>query len=71
MLSIKHVAEDGSERIEQADSVEYNAQKWVLVGLDANGRPNGVEFKGGHAFVMNDAGKTVGVYNLNKQKDRN
>ena len=65
MMTVKHVTEDG-ERIEQVDAAEYNAELWKLIGIK-NGKPV-MEFTGGHAFVVNENGKTVGTYNLGKQK---
>ena len=67
MMTVKHVTEGGKqERIEQVDAAEYNAETWKLIGY-RNGKPT-IEFTGGHAYVSNELGKTVGVYNLGEQK---
>lgn len=66
MMTIKHV-ENGKESIVSVDTVDFDAKTGVLTGhLPAvNGKAGGsVIFSSGHAFVMNDQGKTVGAYNM-------
>lgn len=69
MYSIKHI-EDGQECVMAVLSVSFNAKENVLIGYGSPGPDEGprvggvVRFSSGHAFVMNENGKTVAAYNL-------
>jgi hypothetical protein len=58
-MTIKHVDPSGRETVVSVVSVGYDPEKRELIGYGPTER-----FTDGHAFVMNDAGKTVGAYNL-------
>ena len=63
MFTVKHVGTNGSESIVSVNLVSFDKGANCLVGYG----PNGMEFvrwDAGSAFVMNEQGKTVGVYNL-------
>ncbi len=67
MYSIKHVDVSGVERVVAAVSVSYDPKKNELIGHGSPGPADGlVRFSSGHAYVMNDLGKTVSVYNLSR-----
>jgi hypothetical protein len=61
-LTVKHKEDGGPERIEPVDSVQYDEGAARLTGF-REGKPT-LTWESGHAFVMNAAGKTVGVYNM-------
>lgn len=63
-MTVKHRDKDGLEKIEPVDSVSYDADNYVLIGHRAG--QEDLRWTDGHAFVMNAAGKTVGVYNMRK-----
>ena len=67
MLTIKHVEDGGHESIEAVVSVIHDPEENLLIGCGPN-RVEIIRYTSGHAFVMNDAGKTVGVYNLRPTK---
>lgn len=69
MLTIKHIEDDGHESIDSVVSVIHNAKDNTLIGCGPN-RIEVIRYTSGHAFVMNDAGKTVGVYNLRTEKQK-
>lgn len=63
MLTIKHVTDDGYEKIVSVVTVHFDPEEHMLTGCG----PNEVEYSrhvGGHAWVMNEYGRTVGSYNL-------
>lgn len=76
MLTIKHVDNDGTESVMMALSVSYDPRAEELVGYgspgpDEGARQNGVvRYASGRVYVMNENGKTVGAYNLNKQQQK-
>lgn len=65
-MTIKFVSDkDKHERLVTAKSVEFEPENNVLVGYGCPAEKDGViRLTGGHAFVMNDEGQTVGMYNL-------
>jgi hypothetical protein len=63
MLTIKHVC-DGREEVVPVVSVDYDADKNELVG--ASGPTH--TFTTGIAYVMNERGQTVAIYNLRAGK---
>ena len=70
MYSLKHVDDEGKENIEAVVSVNFDHKKNELIGYDLP--PGGVKVEkvrhdNGIVYVMNEAGKTVGVYNLRKK----
>ena len=73
MLTIKHIEMDGHESVMSAVSVSFNAEKNELTGFgspgpDEGSRKDGVIVYGsGHIYVMNENGKTVAAYNLEKK----
>lgn len=67
MYSIKHVDDDGKENVVAAVSVGYDPKKNELTGYGSPGSGDGVvRYTSGRVFVMNEQGKTVSLYNLNK-----
>jgi hypothetical protein len=65
MLTIKHVDDDKRESVVSVVSVSFEPKEHCLVGCG----PNSIEvarWSSGHAFVMNEQGKTVAVYSLTK-----
>jgi hypothetical protein len=67
MLTIKHVDPTGFETVVLVVSVGYNPEKRELIGYGPTENGSAAEthhYTSGHAFVMNDAGKTVSAYNL-------
>jgi len=63
MFTVKHVAPNGEEHVVSVTSVQFDREANVLRGLGADG----VAFVGwtaGHAYVMNESGRTVAVYNI-------
>lgn len=74
MLTVKHQTTQGGESIiSQAVSVDYQPGTHRLVVYGHGTAPNGkvppkvviARYHDGRVFVMNDLGKTVGIYNLN------
>ena len=63
MLTIKHVCDDGHEAIVSVISVRFDPDGNKLIGCGANEVMISCH-EGGHAWVMNDNGKTVASYNL-------
>ena len=66
MLTIKYIDEFKKETVISAVSVEFNPATSELIGYGAASEVS--RFTSGHAFVMNANGKTVGVYNLRRNK---
>jgi len=64
MLTVKHVDTNGSENIVSVASVSFDKDANCLVGHGSSG-VGSIRWNSGSAFVMNEEGKTVGVYNLN------
>jgi hypothetical protein len=65
MLTVKHIGDDGHEKIVSIVSVSFDPEIGVLIGHSFNGD---TEWADGRAFIMNEQGKTVGVYHLKKQE---
>lgn len=72
MMTIKHIEDDGRERVVSAVSVSFDPERNELIGYGAppttSGAMASVRFVTGHAFVMNEQGKTVAAYNLRTKK---
>jgi len=72
MFSIKHVADDGSETIMAVVSSSFDSKQNELTGYDSPGPDNAfrkdgiVRLNSGLAYIMNELGRTVGIYNLRK-----
>lgn len=68
MMTIKHIAEDGKESVTSVNRVEFDQKLCQLTGHVRDGdKTITVHYDRGHAFVMNENGKTVAVYNLRKR----
>jgi hypothetical protein len=73
-MTIKHVEDNGHETVVTVNDVSFDPKDGCLIGYgspgpDEGARVNGmVRYNSGHAFVMNEQGKTVGVYNLRPKK---
>ena len=68
MFTVKHVGTDGVESIVSVDSASFNKELNTLIGVG----PNAMQFaswSSGLAYVMNEQGKTVAVYNLTMRTD--
>ena len=78
LLTIKHVEKDGHESIQQAHSVSFvphdeesKVKKSRLDAFGCTGQGGAVDddgccsYSSGIVYVMNDAGSTVGKYDLN------
>lgn len=63
-MTVKHKA--GKETLTPAHHVEYDERVSTLTAFDMEGKTIGT-FSGGTAYVMNDTGQTIGIYNLNKK----
>lgn len=62
MLTIKHVEKNGRERVFTSISIERTPEgPLVILGTEE-------VIRTGKAYVMNDAGKTVAVYDFSKPK---
>lgn len=68
-MTIRHTGEGGRETIEVVLSVSFDPNNNVLVGERANGAKP-LHFSTGFAYVMNDLGKTVAVYNLMRSRKK-
>lgn len=68
MYSIKHIDDQGRENVVAAVSTSFDPVKNELVGYGSPGsdKDGVVRFDSGRVFVMNEMGKTVALYNLNK-----
>ena len=67
MLTIKHIRDDGRESVVSVASVGFSVEENELVGYgtqNPNEEARVASYRDGHAFVMNDQGKTVAAYNL-------
>jgi hypothetical protein len=65
-FTIKHVDDDGHESVESVVRVKYDVDLNQLTGFES---PTGdLTYNTGHAFVMNDQGKTVAAYNFRTKK---
>ena len=60
--------EDGGERLLAALSVEWDAARGVLVVKRVVEVVEEVLLDSGYAFVMNEAGKTVAIYDIGKRR---
>ena len=63
MLTVKHIRCDGSEVVFEAMDIHRTADGQLAFGQEKT-------ITDGKVFVMNDAGKTVAVYDLEKQEQR-
>lgn len=63
MMTLKHVDTEGMETVVSVATVSFDAKKNVLLGLSQEGRPLH-RWAEGHAYLMNEAGKTVAVYQM-------
>ncbi len=61
MMTIRHVEADGSERVIQVESIERNAAGELVFATHEN-------IATGKVYVMNDVGKTVVMYDFERQK---
>lgn len=63
MMTIKHVDHSGKESVVAVESTLFDKQQNCLIGCGPN-RIELIRWTSGHAFVMNEQGKTVAVYNI-------
>ncbi len=63
MLTVKHIARDGSELVFEATDIHRTANGQLAFGQEQI-------INSGKVYVMNDAGKTVAVYDFDKQKEQ-
>ena len=63
MLTIKHVKADGSESVFEAIDVHRTATGELAFGQEQ-------VITAGKVYVMNDAGRTVAVYDFAKEKEK-
>lgn len=63
-MTVKHKT-DGKETLTPAHSVEFDARASILTAFKEDGSVVRT-FEGGNAYVTNDTGQTVGIYNLKK-----
>lgn len=68
MYTIKHVDDGGRERLHEVNSVGFDHKTKELLGYGPTEETIVARCVMGHAYVMNAQGKTVGVYNLQKQE---
>lgn len=68
MLTVKHTGEGGRETLEAVVSVTYDPDTNELTGLRGDLEP--LRYSTGYAYVMNEHGKTVGVYNLMRSRKK-
>lgn len=61
MFTIKHIEEDGRERFFTAQSIERNTEGQLAFGSEE-------VIQSGKIYIMNDAGKTVAVYDFTKKQ---
>ena len=72
MYSIRHVEKNGYESISPARSVSLdpaskeNRNRPALLAYDEKGECHDAGFGDGIVYVMNENGKTIGVYNLDE-----
>jgi len=59
MMTVKHVDVDGHERLFQVESVERTTEGELVFGIVR-------KITSGRAFVMNEAGQTVAMYDFSK-----
>lgn len=65
MLTIKHINDDGHEVLVSVSSVTFAPDHHLLIGYgDVTRKAEVVRYDTGHAYVMNENGKTVSMYNL-------
>lgn len=68
MFTIKHIKNDKgkSEETHSVVSYEFHPLEGKLVGHGSPSTADGeIVFRSGRAYAMNDAGQTVGAFNLN------
>lgn len=68
MMTVRRIDGDGNENVVSVITVGYNASTGLLHGIDAHGQP----YEYGHdgqAFVMNENGKTVAIYNFKRRQE--
>lgn len=66
MFAIKHIKNDKTEVTHSVVSYEFDPSKGELVGHGCPSTADGeISFTTGRVYAMNDAGQTVGAFNLN------
>lgn len=66
MMTLKYIDPDGREDVVSLASASFDPETKVLVG---HGTPDGEhQWTHGRAFLMNDNGKTVATYYLDKKE---
>lgn len=71
MMTLKHITPEGHERVITLASVSFDPETKILIGhgiVDHTGLSKTQEWSDGRAYVMNDHGKTVATYYLNKKE---
>jgi len=63
MMTIRHVEADGRERIIEVDSIGRTTEGALVFNTTE-------KITTGKSFIMNDAGKTIAVYDFDKQKEQ-
>lgn len=63
MMTVKHVEPDGREHVFQIESLDRDAEGDIVLSTQQR-------ITSGKLFVMNDAGKTVAMYDFNKKKEQ-
>lgn len=63
MYTLKHIDDSKKETLQAVTAVTFDHETSNLVGHGTDGDKH---YTGGVAYVMNDNGKTVGMYNLRK-----
>jgi hypothetical protein len=61
MLTVKHIEADGTETVFEASDIHRNSDGRLVFGQEK-------VIRSGKAYVMNDAGKTVAVYDFTQEK---
>ena len=70
MLTIRQISDDGRWRVIQAVSVSFDPEQNEVIGHGVPG-DHDVLCTSGHIYVMNENGKTVAAYNLEKKQEQN
>ena len=63
MLTIKHVEKDGTESVFEAVDLHRASNGHLAFGQEKS-------INSGKVYVMNDAGRTVAVYDFDKEKEQ-
>lgn len=64
-MTLKHIDADGRENTVSLVSVSFDPESGIVTG---RGIPSEASWSSGRVFVMNDQGKTVANYNLDKKE---